>query len=133
MNDTLHGSSGHGSSGHGSSGMARIVRWIARIGSLFSIGLLLTFLIGEGGNPAAITWSEWAMLFFFPFGVIVGLALGWWKEGVGGLIAVGSLAAFYLLETLFSGDPPGGPYFTIFASPGAFFLISWWLDMKSEE
>jgi len=110
--------------------MARTVRWIARIGSLLSIGLLLAFLMGETGDPAEITRPVWVMLLFFPFGVIVGLVLGWWKEGLGGLIAVGSLAAFYLLNTFVTGSPPRGPYFTIFASPGAFFLVSWWLRRR---
>lgn len=108
--------------------VALIVRWIARVGSLISIGFLLAFLFGEGGTLVAITASEWLLLLFFPFGVMIGMVIGWWKEGVGGLISVGCLAIFYGLEAWFSGSFAGGPFFAIFAFPGVLFLISWWLD-----
>lgn len=107
---------------------ALIVRWIARIGSLIAIGFLLAFLFGEGGDPTAITPSEWLLLLFFPVGVVVGMIIGWWKDGAGGLISVGSLALFYLVEAWLSGNLADGFFFAIFTFPGVLFLISWWLD-----
>ncbi len=113
-------------------GTELIVRWIARIGSLSSIAMLLAFVIGERGDPWALTAWEWGQMTLFPFGVILGLAIAWWQEGVGGLIAIGSLVAFYLLHAVAASEFPRGPYFAIFTSPGLLFLISWWLDRQRQ-
>ena len=105
-------------------GAAPIVRWAARITALVSIGFLLAFVIGEGLNPGQITGWEWVQLLFFPVGVIAGLALGWWKENWGGLLAIGCLAVFYLLHFMAAGSFPRGPYFALFTSPAVLYLIS---------
>jgi hypothetical protein len=58
------------------------------------------------------------------FAVWLGLVLGWKWELLGGALAVGGLVAFYLLDFLFSGTFPRGPFFLIIASPGVLFLLA---------
>ncbi len=105
-------------------GAGSAVRWIARITALVCIGILLAFVIGEDGDPSQITPGEWVQLLFFPLGVAAGLALGWWKETWGGLLAIGCLIVFYLLHFLAAGSFPRGPYFALFTSPALLYLIS---------
>ena len=104
---------------------AQILHWVARSLSVVSIFVLLLFVVGEGFNPAALRSREWALMIFFPIGVIAGMAVAWSREGLGGAIAVVSLIAFYLMHLLFSGGFPRGWAFVAFASPGFLFLAHW--------
>jgi len=102
-----------------------VVKWTARLWSLASLGFLAMFMIGEGFNPVAtLTSRQWAWFVCFPFGMTLGLLLGWWREITGGAIAVGGLLGFYVLEMVFAGRPPGGPWFALVAAPGFLFLLS---------
>lgn len=112
--------------------ITKSVRWIARLSSLVSIGLLLAFLFGEDGLNLQLSATEWLGLLFFPGGVIIGMVLGWWREGWGGLIAIASLAAFYLEQYFISGRLPGGPWFILFSLPGFLFVLSWWLTHRTD-
>ena len=101
---------------------ALTLRWTARLTSIVSIGTLLAFLgPGETGTP---TLPEAALMAFFPFGVMAGMVLGWWKELFGGLLTVVSLATFYVLMVVQRGQFPPGPYFALFALPGVIFLAA---------
>ena len=102
-----------------------VVRWLARVWSIISVGLLLLFFIGEGFDPAQITFFEWIGLLFFPLGVSVGLIMAWRWEVAGGRITIGSFLAFYTEQYLTSGRFPGGPYFALIAAPGIFFVVCW--------
>jgi hypothetical protein len=64
------------------------------------------------------TANEAVGLLLFPIGVVVGFGIAWWREGVGGLVTVGSLALFYLWMLGRDGRLPAGPYFLLFAAPG---------------
>lgn len=105
---------------------AQILRWTARILSVASLLLLLAFATGEDGiKPSRIAVHEWLGLFFFPFGVAIGMLVGWWNEKLGGLISVASLAAFYLIYGgLVRGNMAMGWYFVLFTLPGFLFLLS---------
>ena len=92
------------------------VRWIARIWGAASILLLLAFAFG-GGEHLRFRTVEAVAFLFFPIGVIIGLAVAWWRELAGGLIAAASLAAFYLYA-LAVNERWVGPYFLLFAAPG---------------
>lgn len=107
--------------------LTTIVRWSARILSIASIVMLLLFLFGEGdpSEIGQITLREWVLFAFFPFGVMAGMIIGWWREGLGGAITTGSLVLFYVMNLALHGDMPGGPYFVIFALPGLLFLVCW--------
>jgi hypothetical protein len=53
------------------------------------------------------------------------MILAWWKEGLGGSITVGSLAAFYILYIATAGNLPPGPWWLVLAVPGFLFLWCW--------
>jgi hypothetical protein len=102
--------------------------WTARALSLISIFVLLLFYIGEGFNPLRVSLSEWALFVFFPFAVIVGMIVAWWKEGLGGVITLSGWLGFYVVHAwLAEGHFPRGWAFTAFAAPGFFFLTYWML------
>lgn len=103
---------------------ATALRWLARLASLASIGMILAFFVGEGFSVGRLTPGDWPLFTFFPLGVCAGMALAWWREGCGGCVTVASLLAFYVVHLAVSGKLPGGPWFAIFASPGALFLLS---------
>jgi hypothetical protein len=105
------------------------VRWFARAVSVLSIGLLLLFFIGEGFSPHGIATREWIGLLFFPFGVVVGIAVAWKREVLGSLLSIGSLAGFYLVYgLLLSGRLPRGYAFAAFTSPAFLFLLTWLIE-----
>ncbi len=104
----------------------RVLRRIARISSGVTAALILLIFIGEGlterfGPVLNLSVRGTAMMIAF-FTVWLGLLLGWKWELYGGLLTVCGVAAFYLLDYLFSGTLPRGPFFLIFASPGLLFL-----------
>jgi len=107
---------------------ASISRWIAKIGSLIVVGFLLILLFGEGLPPISI------LHLCFPLGVMLGLIVGWFFEGIGSTITIVSIAAFYLIHYRLSGKLPGGPFFLIAAAPSVLFLISKFMrqDMATE-
>jgi peptidoglycan/LPS O-acetylase OafA/YrhL len=96
------------------------LRWVARGLSLLTILTIAMFAFGEPGTPTA---KEWLLLAFFPIGLLLGLALAWWRELLGGIIAVGSILVFYAAFLVADGRLPAGPYFAILATPGVLFLI----------
>lgn len=107
--------------------------WIARIISAVCIGFILLIFLGEGLTVDGIwpTTSEWVGLFFFPFGLLVGLLIAWRYELVGGLISIASLATFYLWNYIATGRFPTGPYLLLMALPGVLFVISaLWMDKR---
>lgn len=109
-----------------------VLRWMARVWSIASIGFLLLMFIGsgleEGFNPAQFAFRDLVGLFFFPFGVGLGMIVAWRWEGLGGAITVGSLLAFYAALGVMDGRFPRGPWFALVAAPGVLFLVCWWLS-----
>lgn len=112
------------------------VRWMARAWSIASVGFILLMFIGsglaEGFNPAQFAFRDWVGLFFFPFGVGLGMIVAWRREGLGGAITVGSLLAFYAALRVMDGRFPRGPYFALVAAPGVLFLVCWLLSRYRE-
>ena len=100
------------------------LRWSARASSLASVGLLSMFLLGDEAKLGTVTPAEALMLCCFPVGLAVGLLLAWFREGLGGAVAVASVAAFYAVHLAVSGRLPGGPWFLIFSLPAPLFLAS---------
>jgi len=100
--------------------------WVARIWSLASIAFVLVFIFGEvfRGHGAKPTAAEWIGLALFPGGVVVGLVVAWFRDGIGWTIATGSLIGFYGWNLLERGRFPTGPYFLLVAAPGILFLLS---------
>src|SRR5438132_2403332 len=56
------------------------LRWTARAASLLSIGIILLFFVGF--NPGSVRPGEWVGLAFFPAGVVIGMIVAWWKDGL---------------------------------------------------
>jgi hypothetical protein len=110
-----------------------VIELLARLGSIASIVLLIFLFWGEGLHPSDISASEWAGLLFFPIGVMLGLMVAWWKEGVGSALTVGSLMAFYLVYGYLLRNHIGGWVFVAFASPGFLFMVHWLLRDVSEK
>ena len=101
--------------------IAQVIRWLARAGSVASIGLLVAFLVGEGLPPITCQSA------LFPFGVMVGLLVAWRFERTGGTITVACLLMFYALEYFCGGAFPKGSAFWLISAPGALFLVSGWM------
>lgn len=108
-----------------------VIKWFARLSSIVSITLMAMMLVGEEFHPSEISRNEWVGLLFFPFGVVIGMVIAWWKEGIGALVTVGSLTSFYLVYGYLLGRPVG-PWFVVFASPGFLFLLHWLLSGVQE-
>ena len=96
------------------------LRWTARLASLVSVAVLALFILGEIGTP---TPGEWIKLACFPFGVMGGMLFAWRRPLAGGVFALASLGVFYALALSTHGTIPGGPWFLIFTSPAALFVV----------
>ena len=101
------------------------LRWSARVLSILAVGVVLLFAFGEGLNLSHFSARELVLFLFFPIGVCLGMALAWRWEGLGGGVAVASLAAFYLVERLTSSSFPRGFALVALAAPGFLFLVCW--------
>jgi hypothetical protein len=97
--------------------LSAVLRWTARVWGIASFLFILAFVVG-GAESMRPTAGEAFGLLLFPLGVVVGFAIAWWREGVGGLVSVGSLALFYLWMLGRDGRLPAGPYFLLLAAPG---------------
>ena len=116
---------------HNNKPAVTVLRWVARLASLASLGFVLFFMIGEGFNPLKMTARDLALGVFFPYGIFAGMVLAWWREGWGGCVTVACFLAFYAVHFVISGTLPRGPWLAIVASPGALFLLSSLLARRS--
>jgi hypothetical protein len=107
-----------------------VIELLARVASIASITLLLMLFLGEGFHPSEISRNEWAGLLFFPIGVVIGMVIAWWKEGVGSIVTLSSLLGFYLIWGYLMRNHIGGWWFLVFASPGFLFLLHWLLHCR---
>ena len=110
-----------------------VVELLARVTSIASITLLFMLFASELLNPSEVAPRQWVGLFFFPLGVIVGMIIAWWKEGLGAAITVGSLLGLYLVYGYFMRYHIAGWAFIVFASPGFLFLLHWLLSDGAEK
>jgi hypothetical protein len=115
----------------------QIIRWVARISAAIAAGLILLLFVGEviadGIGPLLRLSPREALMMVAFFAVWLGLILGWRWELLGGSLTVMGLIAFYLLDFLFSGTFPRGPYFLLFASPSVLFLYAGWREKRIED
>jgi len=113
--------------------VALVTRWLARVWSILSIAVVLVFAVGEGiaSTGSRPSPQEWVGLALFPIGVGVGLLLAWYREALGGILALLCLIAFYAWNLLRSGHLPRGPFFILIAAPALLFLIAAFLSRRS--
>ena len=111
-------------------GFHLVLRWIARILSILCVGTIVLFAVGEGFNPAKLKVNEWLGFIFFPFGFVIGMIMGWWKENVGGWMIICCFILFYVVNYCSSGGFPHGWAFFVFSLPGIMFLLSWYFHRR---
>ena len=102
-----------------------VIELLARVGSIASITLLVIVFMDDALHPSKVAPREWLGLLFFPIGITIGMVVAWWKEGIGSVLTVGSLGAFYLVYGYLMRNHIGGWVFIMFASPGFLFLLHW--------
>ncbi len=101
-------------------------RWAARAWSLLSIIAVIIFAAGEGfasQSPGSVA-QGWVGLVLFPFGVCIGLAVAWYREGFGGILALACLVAFYGWNLFRLGHLPGNPFFLLVGAPSLLFIVA---------
>lgn len=112
----------------------KVVRWIARISAGFAAALILLIFIGEGLTGGFepllhMTIRETLMVVAF-IALWLGLLLGCKWELYGGLLTVCGVAAFYLVDYLFTGTLPRVLLPLIFALPSLLFLYCGFQTIK---
>jgi hypothetical protein len=80
---------------------------------------------GEGFDPTKIKPNEWVMLLFGPFGLVLGMIIGWWKEGLGGAITI---VCYFGAMIVGDYNASGAGYMAVCAMPGFLFLFAWLLS-----
>ena len=104
----------------------QVVRWISRVSAGFAATLILLIFIGEGltgGFEPLLHMTARETLMVVAFNALwLGLLLGWKWELYGGLLTVCGVAAFYLVDYLFTGTPPKVLLPLFFALPGFLYL-----------
>ena len=109
-----------------------LIKFLARLGSIASIVLLLSLFQAEALHPSEVPPRQWFALIFFPVGVIVGMIIAWWKEALGVSVTLGSLLAFYFVYGYLLRYHVGGWAFVVFASPAFLFLLHWLLRQAEQ-
>lgn len=113
----------------------QILRWVARVWAALMAALILFIFIGDavadGIDPIFVLPAR-DMLMMAAFAIVfVGLILAWKWERLGGWLIVGGMAAFYLLDFVFTGTFPRGATFFMIALPGIFYLILSYTDYQT--
>ena len=104
-----------------------IIRKVAKVWSILSIGFLLVMLVGHLLSPeetkALPTLVEAIAMLFFPTGVLAGMAISWKWEKIGGIITIVSLLIFYMLIIIPRGAFRAILTTLLLAVPGFLFLF----------
>ncbi len=107
----------------------KIIRWTARILALLIIILILVMLIGEsiGSSSHKINLSSRDFLLLSLWGItLIGLGIGFWREGLGGLISlVSTLSHIIILSSEGVGNLKS---FYIFLVPSILYLMYWYFN-----
>jgi hypothetical protein len=107
-----------------------IVRWVARIWSLVVILFALAeVLFPHSEEGVVVPWTEWAALGVLGISII-GLALAWRWERLGGWISVVALAVFVVLFliTVERSFPAVLIFLVGIGAPASLFLVSAYSD-----
>lgn len=99
-----------------------VIRWTARVLGTFIAGVLLLFMIGNHYNPFTMQLRDAVHTLFMPVGVLIGLALAWRWELLGGAVATGGMLGWYALILARSGNLNAGWAPLLIAVPGLLFL-----------
>lgn len=98
---------------------------VARVAALASVVVLGLFAFGGELRFGDMSAREWLLFLCFPIGVAAGLVIGAVRRpALGGAIALGSVAAFYLVHYAGRSAWPRGPYFLILAAPAVLLVVA---------
>ena len=112
--------------------IATIIQMAARIWASLIL-LFLVFFVGahviealfgpEGASDDGFNsvGEMLTFIFCFPVGTMIGLAIAWKWEGLGGLITVGGIICLFIMRS----DLITNPYFIIIGINGLLFLVYW--------
>ena len=109
--------------------LCTVIRWAARISSIPVILVFVLMFFGEGFDPARVKPFEWFMLLFGPFGFVLGLILGWWKDGLGGAITI---LSFFVAMLIGDYNASGAGIMMVCAGPEFLFLLAWILSKATK-
>jgi hypothetical protein len=91
--------------------LSRLVQWSARVTSLLLFVLVIVVVVGQGGPPNIWRQPTPVQLELAAFGLmLLGLVLGWVREGLGGLLVLLGLAAFNGVELAVNGQTARGAF-----------------------
>jgi hypothetical protein len=109
------------------------IKWIARIWSILSLAFILLFFgasITSSIGKETFVFKDVFQFVFFPIGLTIGLILAWKWEGLGGIIAIGSIIGFHLQMLIKNGNPDFNLFIELLAAPGILFILYWILSRK---
>ena len=109
------------------------IKWIARIWSILSLAFLLLFFgasIFSSDGDGAFAFKDVFQFVFFPIGLTIGLIIAWKREGLGGIIAIGSIIGFHLQMLITQGKPDFVLLIELLTAPGILFILYWILSRK---
>jgi len=112
-----------------------IIRWVARIWGSISLAFMLLFvgahligsITGESDSSGGFnSVTEMIAFICFPVSTIIGLAVAWKWEGVGGFITIIGIIGFHIILP--------HPVFDLIidglAAPGLVFILYWFLSKR---
>lgn len=113
--------------------LIQLTRWTARIVGGLLVVMFLWFFVAHAvqaeGIPS-LTPLEGSLMFCM-LASLVGMVVLWFREGLGGLMTLIGMGAFYIIEAAASGMPPGGWVLPLYFVPGVLALVSWALSQQS--
>jgi hypothetical protein len=103
-------------------------RWMAKLLTVFIVGLVLLFFIGERFNPLKLKGIEVIQMVFF-WTACIGMLVAWRWQVIGGVLSLGGMIFFFTVEVAVTGRSPGG-FFYLMLVPGVLFLLSGFLRRR---
>ncbi len=105
---------------------ASLFRSCGRIGGIIVMVSWVALVVNEAFRHGAPVGSEYLQAVAL-FAVFAGYVVGWWKEMLGGILAVAGTVALYVLclGTAGVAPPPQGLFL---AAPGIFYLLARYAD-----
>lgn len=111
-----------------------ILRWGARIIAILFVAFFLMMFIGEGGfwnQPKGAPLGARDYIILSLWGLfMIGLIIGLWREGLGGLISFIFLLAHIIVLKVEGSST--GIYFYLMLIPSILFLSSWYFHRRAE-
>ena len=107
--------------------LVQITRWLARLVGGFLVGMFLLFFVAhavEADGIPRLTLTEGTLMFCMLVS-LAGMVVLWFREGLGGLMTLVGIVAFYAIDTAMTGTPPGGWVFPLSFVPGALSIVAW--------